>query len=326
MSAGHPPHAVDRFFGFLSSRARLFSGGWGDEEIIAAFETPPFPEVPAAVEPTWGDRLRRGPDVLDGVFQSPIERLPAEVRRGRVRWFRAASPRQWGVVVLASAGDEGFWMRSRLFGPLAKEGIDVFLLENPFYGLRRPHGQRGSQIRTVAEQGIMNFATIEEARGLVRWLRSQGWSKLGFAGYSMGGFMAATATSLTHEPIAAAVMAAGASPATVFTKGFVSRAIDFAALGGAPERAGEARARLAGLFDKTDLARFPRARHPEAAILVACERDGFVAPEIVEALHAHWTGSELRRIDAGHVSAVFRHADALRSAVRDSLARLAPEG
>ena len=317
------PHALDRVVGLLTQRVRLFSQGWGEEDVIAQFETPPFVAVPAPAQPRWGPIHRGARRVrCDGTFVSPIERLPPEVRTARVRWIRADRPTHTAILVLTSAGDEGFWLRSRLFGPLADEGIDVFLLENPFYGGRRPNGQRGGRIRTVADHALMNFATIEEARALLAWLRGNGWNRLGLVGYSMGGFMAAAAASLTTEPLAVSVLAAGASSAKALTRGFISRSIDFTALGGSLDQAEAARERLALLFEKADLAHFPPIPRPAAAILVACERDGFVPAEVVEALHAHWPGSELRRIDAGHISAVFTHRKQLRAAVRDALDRL----
>ena len=62
---------------------------------------------------------------------------------------------------------------------------------------------------------------------------------------------------------------------------------------------------------------------PDAAVLVAARHDGYVDVGSVRALQQHWTGSELRVVDGGHVSAFLLHQQAFRDALRDSLSRLA---
>ncbi|KAF8057852.1 GAMMACAL1 [Scenedesmus sp. PABB004] len=73
----------------------------------------------------------------------------------------------------------------------------------------------------------------------------------------------------------------------------------------------------------TDVTRYPRPVRPDAAVMVAARDDGYVDIASVQALQAHWPGSELRLVSGGHVSAFLMHHDAFRGAMRDSLARLA---
>jgi predicted alpha/beta hydrolase family esterase len=68
--------------------------------------------------------------------------------------------------------------------------------------------------------------------------------------------------------------------------------------------------------------RWPAPTHSESAIVVACRRDGYVPGREASALHAHWPKSELRWVDAGHVSALITGRRFLRTAVRDAFARL----
>ncbi len=56
--------------------------------------------------------------------------------------------------------------------------------------------------------------------------------------------------------------------------------------------------------------------------MVGCRRDGYVAQRDTEALAAHWAGSTLRWLEAGHISALLLHRAELRGAVAEALTRL----
>ncbi|MBN1207265.1 MAG: alpha/beta hydrolase family protein [Myxococcaceae bacterium] len=318
-------HLVDVLFAGLARRARLFTDGWGDERLLedVAVGTSFLPE-PARITPVWGEpESRRGGVFRDGTFTSPLPLLAPAAQTVHVRWLSAGSARgRSACVVLAASREEGFVLRERLYAPLVREGIELFLLENPYYGLRRPPGQRGGALRTVSDHVLMNLGMVEEARALLAWLRGAGYERLGVAGYSMGGYMAALAAALFPEPVAVAALAAGASPVPVFTRGLLSWSIAFEELDGARRDAEQARQRLGRIFDLANLTKFPPPRQPGAAILLACRKDGFVPAAETHALHAHWKESELRWVNAGHVSAILTERAALRSAVRDTLARV----
>ncbi len=320
-------HVVDVLFAGLARRARLFAEGWGDEQLLenVAVGTSFLPE-PARITPVWGEpRPRREGWFRDGTFTSPLPLLVPAVRTAHVRWLGAGSPPgRSACVVLAASREEGFALRERLYAPLVREGIDLLLLENPYYGLRRPLGQRGGALRTVSDHVLMNLGMVEEARALLAWLRGAGYARLGIAGYSMGGYMAALTAVLFPEPLAVAALAAGASPVPVFTRGLLSWSIAFAELDGARRDAEQARSRLGRIFDLANLTRFPPPRQPGAAILLACARDGFVPAAETRALQAHWKHSELRWVNAGHVSAILTERAALCGAVRDALRRVEP--
>ncbi|MBZ4418035.1 alpha/beta hydrolase family protein [Myxococcus sp. RHSTA-1-4] len=318
-------HVVDVLFAGLARRARLFTDGWGDERFLedVVVGTAFLPE-PARLIPVWGEPASRREGVVrDGTFTSPLPLLAPAARTGHVRWLSAGEARGHAAcVVLAASREEGFALRERLYAPLVREGIDCFLLENPYYGLRRPLGQRGGALRTVSDHVLMNLGMVEEARALLSWLRGAGYARLGVAGYSMGGYMAALTAALFPEPVAVAALAAGASPVPVFTRGLLSWSIAFEELDGSRRDAGQARARLGRIFDLANLTKFPPPRQPGAAILLACRKDGFVPAAETRALHAHWKQSELRWVNAGHVSAIVTERAALRAAVRDALARV----
>ena len=311
-------HIVDRLYArFGRRRSGLFTQGWGDEAVLARLTSGDvFRPSPVNVALTW--------DGASGHFSSPLAHaLPAEVRTARVRRVRAAgAPSRTACVILAGSREEGFALRESVYGPLVAEGIDLVLLENPFYGSRRPRGQDGANLRTVAEHGLMNMAIVAEAHALLEALRAQGYERLGIAGYSMGGYMAALTAVFTDGPLAVAALAAGSSPAPVFTRGGLSRSIDFAALGAPSRDETAARQRLFALFDTARITQWPAPVHAASTVLLACRRDGYVPASETHALHAHWPTSELRWVDAGHISALFTERRALRAAIRDAFARL----
>lgn len=318
---GSTPHWLDRAYGWYSRRTPLFRGGLGAESTFAwlrerglSFARPAAPDI------TWSaEREEGGARVRDGEFDSPFERslLPAESRRARLRWLL---PRQGDAqkvyVHLAATGDEGYRRRTYLAAPLLAEGVGALILENPFYGARRPVGQERGAVRTVAEQLVMNLASIDEALALAAWARQEGLVA-GFTGYSQGGHMAALATAAFPGPIAAALVATGDSPLPIFTQGLLSRTIAWESLG---ER-GAALAVFNEAFGRASATGLPPPRAPRAAVVLAALRDGYVARPSVEALLAHWKGAELRWVGGGHVSLLLRRA-AIAAAMRDALARL----
>ncbi|MCB9647595.1 MAG: alpha/beta hydrolase family protein [Deltaproteobacteria bacterium] len=315
-------HWLDRFFAVALSRPRMFVDGWGDSEVLrrAAEDPDPLGEREGPLVVRWGD-----PEPLGrlwartGAFESPIPSppLPAAVRPAHALWVTATrdpGPRPtW--VVLAASGEAGFKRRLQLVGPVVAEGAGAVLLENPYYGLRRPAGQRGTKVRTVADQLLMNLATIREALALVDHLAAAGHTRLGLTGYSMGGHMAAYAACHAGRPLAVVPAATGLSAEPIYTEGALSRAVAWDRLGEAP------RARLGALLRRI-VETLPPLHADSRAVLVAARRDGFVFPEQVEALHARWPGSELRWVEGGHVTALVRDAAHIRRAMFDAMARL----
>jgi len=292
----------------------MFSRGWGDEAVLAEFsDRGRYLEAPGAVTVEWCRLCQRGKDnCRDGTFASPLRALPAAVATVHVR-ARTRAGNQTGCVMLAASRDEGYWIREQVFGPLTARGIDLYFLENPYYGLRRDG--RGPADITVADHGLMALGMVLEARALLDYLRPQ-YSKLCIAGYSMGGHMAAITAAVSPLPVACAALATGASASAIYTRGFLSQSVDFEALGC------EARARLQRLFDVADITHFRPPIRAQAAVVSGCTRDGYVLPSETERLHGHWKGSELRWICAGHFSALLTQRQALRECVAEAVEKL----
>ncbi len=307
---------LDRLIARLGARDPMFVSGWGDESALAALAEGGLRPDPAP-GPLSIEVLGTVGGARELAFESPVPWLPREVARGRARHLPARG--RDALIVLASSREEGYSLREAVWAPLATgESVDVFLLENAYYGTRRASGQRSASLPTVLDQMRMNVATLVEVDALVRRLTTDGFARVCVTGYSMGGAMAALAGSLVRRPIAALPMAATLTPATIYTEGLLSRSVAFHALG---PTADEGRRRLADLFATADMSRFPPPLARDAAIVVGARADGFVAPEGTTRLARHW-GAELRWVRGGHASALFTARRAMRRAALDALARL----
>jgi dienelactone hydrolase len=223
---------------------------------------------------------------------------------------------------LAASGDQGFGLRLRFGAPLLARGLGALVLENPYYGARKPRGQLGPAVRTVADLHLMAAAAFQEGRALLRWLKDDLRAPLvGVTGFSMGGHLAAMVGASLPFPLAVVPIAATFSPDSVFREGVLKGVAHLAALCERDEREEDARLRLMELIARFSVAHLPAPACPEAAIVVGTAGDGFVPPADMRRTAAHW-GVELRWIPAGHVSAVLRHQGAMREAIADAFDRL----
>ena len=218
----------------------------------------------------------------------------------------------------AATGDQGYLRRRLVAWPLLRRGIGSVLLENPFYGLRRPAGQAGSHLRHFSDLWAMGTAAVDEGLALLAWFSDQGYRRLGVAGVSMGGQIAALVAAHWGRPLAVAACASPHCAEVVFTRGVMRLGCDWHALGGFEE----AMPRMRAILDATDLRAFPRAAAPEAAVLVAGRHDSYVPPWSAELLHRHGPGSTLRWLPTGHVGAVVFYQGAFRRAVVEAFGRL----
>ena len=219
--------------------------------------------------------------------------------------------------MLAASRDEGYWIRERVFGCADGAKIDLYLVENPYYGLRRDG--RGPSDITVSDHGLMALAMVLEARALLvtceRGIESWGrrlqhgrphGSDHGGGDAVAGGVRCARHGSFGQRDLYtwAAVVERGLrrfrwrrggqrarTPARVVRHCRSSRAI----------------VRRSGWMPRW----FQGA--PVTGMCLQSE---------TERLHRHWKGSSLRWIEAGHFSALLTQRRALCDCVEEAVAKL----
>ena len=309
-------HPIDRLGGTIVSRGpdrlRFFTDGWGDQSAIDAAGMPAGEPSPIAIE--WiSDGTHDGISISVGIFESPVATLPDHARHGAVTRLLPGDGTDRIVVLMAAWNEHDSRARFGIARRLAQRGIGSLVLENPYYGIRRPTDHDGQPIRTVADFFQMGIGAVTEGRGLLATVQQEGFTP-GVAGYSMGGNIAALISSTMPFPVATAPLAASYSPAPVYLEGALRGGIDWAALGG--ESSAEPRLRetllRASVLDR------PAPQHARHAIMVSARSDGYVPPAATQALHTQWPGSELRWIGGGHATLLWMHKGALASAIEDS--------
>lgn len=317
-------HPIDLIGGTIVShgpdRLRFFSDGWGDMSVIerATLGT----DVPEPLSVEWISEVTEdGLTTSVGVFESPVEILPHHARHGAVTRVAPQGGTDRIVVLMAAWNEHDSRARFGIARRLARRGIGSLVLENPYYGIRRPAGHDGQPIRTVSDFFRMGIGAVTEGRGLLATIRDAGCLP-GVAGYSMGGNISALVSSTMPFPIATAPLAASYSPSPVYLEGALRGGIAWQALGG--ESSAEPRLRDA-LLAASVLDR-PAPDHARHAVLVSARSDGYVPATATEALHAHWPGSELRRIPGGHATLLWFHKGAFATAIADSFDRLVSVG
>jgi pimeloyl-ACP methyl ester carboxylesterase len=313
-------HVLDLFVALLSRRSKMFSPGWGDEHFLARLHgLVSRTDRPGQISLSWtAVDQRNGILRRDGAFPSPLVTLPAEARVVHVRSCIREGNRS-ACVILAGSHDEGYRVRERVFGALVGRGIDLYFLENPYYGFRRIPG--GIPAIKVSDQAMMALGIVLEARDLLAFLRPQ-YERLGVAGYSMGGHMAALTAAVTPFPVACAALATGASASSIYTRGLMSWCIDFDRLAEGPAQRASAQRRLHSFFDAADISNYPAPLRVDAAVILGCTRDGYVLRSETERLHRYWAGSTLRWLSAGHFSALLTSRRALCNCLSDAIDKL----
>uniref|UniRef100_A0A8C4QXT7 Abhydrolase domain containing 18 n=1 Tax=Eptatretus burgeri TaxID=7764 RepID=A0A8C4QXT7_EPTBU len=227
--------------------SRFFTDGWGSPETLKRIME--FRKLignreicRSLVPPDYPVTLDKVVDqsdvrILEGHFISPIVHylpglMPPESVTAR---FQLILPKEWRTawrpvcVHLAGTGDHFFWRRRRFMArPMIKEaGIASLLLENPYYGYRKPKGQVRSCLRRVADLFVMGGALVLESACLLHWLQRQGLGPLGMSGVSMGGHMASIAVSNWPEPIPLVPCLSWSTASGVFTTGVLSQAVSW---------------------------------------------------------------------------------------------------
>ncbi|XP_053977843.1 protein ABHD18 isoform X3 [Hylaeus volcanicus] len=245
-----PPSRLDAVYRSILL-TKFFTKGWGSpQNLKRIFE---FRKVMANREACYNlipcdypiditkDEEWSDCHIIEGCFESPFHKhlpgiMPSETITAH---FQLVLPRKWYshktkpiCLHLAGTGDHFFWRRRNLIAkPLLKEsGIASLLLENPFYGLRKPQNQIRSSLHNVCDIFIMGGCLIMESIVLLNWCEQQGFGPLGLTGLSMGGHMASLAATNWPKPIPLVPCLSWSTASPVFTQGVMSASINWTLL------------------------------------------------------------------------------------------------
>ncbi|KAK8732319.1 hypothetical protein OTU49_007021 [Cherax quadricarinatus] len=175
--------------------------------------------------------------IWEAEFMSPfVDHLPGLLpKESEKAAFQLVFPKVWRTHLkptclhLAGTGDHGFWRRKMLMvKPLLDEsGIASAILENPFYGCRKPKDQLRSSLHNVSDLFVMGGCLILESLAIFHWLERMGFGPLGITGISMGGHMASAAAIGWHKPLAVVPCLSWTTASQCFTQGVLSGAINW---------------------------------------------------------------------------------------------------
>ncbi|XP_005386791.1 PREDICTED: uncharacterized protein C4orf29 homolog isoform X3 [Chinchilla lanigera] len=216
---------------------KLFIRGWGrPEDLKRLFEFRKMignrercQNLVSSDYPVYIDKIEEQSDckILDGHFVSPMAHyvpniMPAESVIAR---FQFIVPKEWNskyrpvCIHLAGTGDHHYWRRRTLMArPMIKEArMASLLLENPYYGCRKPKDQVRSSLKNVSDLFVMGGALVLESAALLHWLEREGYGPLGMTGISMGGHMASLAVSNWPKPMPLIPCLSWSTASAVFT-------------------------------------------------------------------------------------------------------------
>jgi hypothetical protein len=320
---------IDQFYAGFSNRRLFFGEGWGDLPRLRKLRDAGVQRrPPREIEIHWGTPAERDGAVLqEGTFASPYidMPLPEESRNACCELVlpRAASSTIPLCLHFAATGDEGFIRRRQALAlPLLRDGIGSLILENPYYGVRRPAGQHRKMLARFSDLWTMGGAAVEEGRSLIQWFRQAGYTRLGVCGISMGGSTAAQVAVSTEEPLAMIGCLTAHSASAVFTEGILKQYLAWEVLNRELGNENGAIDLMGELLGITDIRRYPPPIRPEAAFLVAAKKDAYIPVSSARKVHDHWPGSSIQWLNTGHVGAYLCHRNKFRTAIRDAFARL----
>ncbi|XP_039295098.1 protein ABHD18 [Nilaparvata lugens] len=242
-----PVNRLDQIYRTILN-SKYFIKGWGEPEnlkrlfqfrkVMSNRETC-YKLVPEGY-PVTIDKEEEHSDcrIVEGHFTSPfINHLPGLLPpEAETAYFQAILPTKWNsnhykpvCIHLAGTGDHHFWRRRMFLAkPLLKEaGIGAILLENPFYGTRKPKDQVRSILHNVSDIFVMGGCLMMESLVLLHWSEKLGFGPLGVTGLSMGGHMASLAATAWPKPLVLVPCLSWSTASSAFTEGVLSGAINW---------------------------------------------------------------------------------------------------
>ncbi|UJR28204.1 hypothetical protein I4U23_009455 [Adineta vaga] len=307
---------------------------------------------------TKGDRL-----YLNAKFQSPLAKLyphlvPTEVATAH---FQLVLPHdhRLGIdsipigICYPGTGDQGYNRRRLLTAnPLIKQyRVGSIILENPYYGLRKPYHQNRSSLFYVTDLLVMGGALMLETIALLHWCQKMKLTPAILHGFSLGGHMASLAFTVWSGPLSLLSCASWSTSSTAFCDGVLSRSIPWSLLkkqfyenkayqtfyeylrdGKKSTQsnlivADPVKDMMRLLMDEfTSLENYARpveSNIPNAMFIVG-SHDGYVLRNGIPDMSDLWPGCLVRYIPYGHISAFLFNQSLFHHAIAEMLQRQQP--
>uniref|UniRef100_A0A8R1HS80 Uncharacterized protein n=1 Tax=Caenorhabditis japonica TaxID=281687 RepID=A0A8R1HS80_CAEJA len=110
---------------------------------------------------------------------------------------------------------------------MLKDGVGSILVQNPFYGDRKPANQFRSSLLHVSDLFVMGAALNAECNHLFSWTEKLGYGPFGVSGVSMGGFMAQLVGASAQRPVTIVPILSWTTASPSYTEGAISPAVNY---------------------------------------------------------------------------------------------------
>jgi dienelactone hydrolase len=198
---------------------------------------------------------------------------------------------------------------------LAQNGVAALCVHMPYYGPRRPAGQKVRMLSADYERTMGAVRqTVLDVRRAAAWLASRpdvDGKRLGIVGTSLGSFMAALSAEMEPRLGRVALLLGGGGLVDAYyddPRGKTVRA--------AWELLGGTKKKLADLIAPADPLTCAANLKPRKLLMMAAKNDEIVPPRMAEALWQATGRQEIEWFDCGHYTAVFYVMPALRHLVK----------
>uniref|UniRef100_A0A0K0ELK2 AB hydrolase-1 domain-containing protein n=1 Tax=Strongyloides stercoralis TaxID=6248 RepID=A0A0K0ELK2_STRER len=295
---------------------------------------------------------------IDGEFESPLakhmpEILPKEAHKSYWKGFFPKNSRKV-VIHLASTGDHSYFRRKVGFvNDLLDKNIASILVENPFYGRRKPKNQFRSSLLNVTDLFVLGAALMTECNYLLMYAKKEcSFDVQGISGVSMGGFTASLAASNIRYPISLVPCLSWTCASKSYTQGVISEAIKWDVLKKELEskqfRKGielipnqnwfeelEEKLKKNPNLDRTRefmnifmreftyLGNYPPIVEPKFCSVIVPQLDSYVLRENLPTFEEIWPGSKVIILpECGHVEAYLANHNVFRKYIEENLNNL----
>ncbi|XP_075247624.1 protein ABHD18-like [Convolutriloba macropyga] len=284
-------------------------------------------------------------DCLFGKFESPLNSFLNLRKECQTCHFWACIPKnrcRSVVLHFAGTGDHYYLRRKLSFAnPLLEHNIGSIVIENPFYGKRKPRTQFRSQLNYVSDLLIMGTALVMEANVLMNFVEKENFGFPALTGISLGGYTSSLAATAWSKPVPLIPCLSWTTSANVYTQGILSSFVnwpklrqnmpDLSALSQNPDLkilldsvngSISAETLLYQILEvSTHLSNYSPLVDPKLATVVVAEKDAYIPRNTDDLTNDVWPGATRVNINVGHMQGIFMHTQTFLKAILETVER-----